>query len=208
MGEPGKSTTIRDREPRRGAGEGNRWRVRGAEKNRNVIVDIQDPLGNVGFFLMNHLHPLFKEVRGRRAILMALSQKTTCGPSGTTPIFGSRCCQASSLLARRSTMDAQSTLGFLYEYGKGVRQDDAAAASWYRKAANQGSARAQVDLGYMYDHGQGVPRDYVAAHMWFSLAAAGGLKQARTSRDVVAAKMTPEQIAEAEKRFAEWQRGG
>jgi uncharacterized protein len=105
-------------------------------------------------------------------------------------------------------MDAQSTLGFLYEYGKGVRQDDAAAASWYRKAANQGSARAQVDLGYMYDHGQGVPRDYVAAHMWFSLAAAGGLKQARTSRDVVAAKMTPEQIAEAEKRFAEWQRGG
>jgi uncharacterized protein len=110
--------------------------------------------------------------------------------------------------ANQGDADAQSTLGFLYEYGKGVPQDDAAAASWYRKAANQGSARAQIDLGYMYDHGQGVPQDYVAAHMWFSLAAAGGLKQALTSRDEVAAKMTPEQIAEAEKRFAKWQRGG
>jgi uncharacterized protein len=110
--------------------------------------------------------------------------------------------------ADQGDADSQSTLGFLYEYGKGVPQDDATAASWYRKAADQGSARAQVDLGYMYDHGQGVPRDYVAAHMWFSLAAAGGLKQALTSRDGIAAKMTPEQIAEAEKRFARWQQGG
>jgi peptide/nickel transport system substrate-binding protein len=45
------------------------------KKNRNVIVDIQDPLGNVGFFLMNHLHPPFNDVRGRRAILMPLSQE-------------------------------------------------------------------------------------------------------------------------------------
>jgi peptide/nickel transport system substrate-binding protein len=45
------------------------------KKNRNVIVDIQDPLGNVGFFLMNHLHPPFNDVRGRRAIMMALSQE-------------------------------------------------------------------------------------------------------------------------------------
>jgi hypothetical protein len=71
------------------------------------------------------------------------------------------------------------------------------------KGAEQGSARAQVDPGYMYERGQGVPWDYVAAHMWFSLAAAEGLTQTLTSRDEVAAKMTPEQIAEAEKRFTE-----
>src|SRR4029077_7317180 len=29
----------------------------------------------VGFFLMNHLHPPFNDVRARRAILMALSQE-------------------------------------------------------------------------------------------------------------------------------------
>ena len=45
------------------------------KKNRNVTVDIEDRLGNVGFFMMNHLHPPFNDVRARRAILMALSQE-------------------------------------------------------------------------------------------------------------------------------------
>jgi hypothetical protein len=40
--------------------------------------------------------------------------------------------------------------------------------------------------------------------MWFDLDAAGGLRETLTSRELVAAKMTPEQIAEAKKRFAEW----
>jgi peptide/nickel transport system substrate-binding protein len=44
-------------------------------KNRNIMVDIADPLGNVGSFRMNHLHPPFNDVRARRAILMALSQE-------------------------------------------------------------------------------------------------------------------------------------
>jgi peptide/nickel transport system substrate-binding protein len=44
-------------------------------KNRNVMVDIADPLGNVSYLRMNHLHPPFNDVRARRAILMALSQE-------------------------------------------------------------------------------------------------------------------------------------
>ena len=44
-------------------------------KNRNVAVDIADPLGNIGSFRMNHLHPPFNDVRARRAVLMALSQE-------------------------------------------------------------------------------------------------------------------------------------
>ncbi len=44
-------------------------------KNRNVMVDIADPLGNIGIFRMNHLHPPFNDVRARRAVLMALSQE-------------------------------------------------------------------------------------------------------------------------------------
>jgi peptide/nickel transport system substrate-binding protein len=44
-------------------------------KNRNVMVDIADPLGRIGSFRMNHLHPPFNDVRARRAILMALSQE-------------------------------------------------------------------------------------------------------------------------------------
>jgi uncharacterized protein len=51
--------------------------------------------------------------------------------------------------------------------------------------------------------GHGVPRDFVSAHMWFNLADRGGV-DAITNRDIAAAKMNPEQIAEAKKRFAEW----
>jgi peptide/nickel transport system substrate-binding protein len=43
-------------------------------KNRNVVVDIADSLGNVGAFRMNHLYPPFDNVKARRAVLMALSQ--------------------------------------------------------------------------------------------------------------------------------------
>jgi len=45
------------------------------KNNRNVMVDIADPLGNIGSFRINHLHPPFNDVRARRAILTALSQE-------------------------------------------------------------------------------------------------------------------------------------
>jgi peptide/nickel transport system substrate-binding protein len=45
------------------------------QKNRNIKVDIADPLGNIGIFRMNHLYPPFNHVRARRAILMAMSQE-------------------------------------------------------------------------------------------------------------------------------------
>ena len=56
----------------------------------------------------------------------------------------------------------------------------------------------------MYALGLGVPQDYVHAHMWISLAAAQGDADAVNNRDIVAAKMTPDQIAEAQKLAREW----
>jgi peptide/nickel transport system substrate-binding protein len=44
-------------------------------KNRNVMVDIQDRLGNIGVLPMNHLYAPFNDVRARRAILTAMSQE-------------------------------------------------------------------------------------------------------------------------------------
>ena len=44
-------------------------------KNRNITVDIQDPLGNVGMLPINHLFPPFNDARARRAILAAMSQE-------------------------------------------------------------------------------------------------------------------------------------
>jgi len=53
-----------------------------------------------------------------------------------------------------------------------------------------------------------VSQDYVAAHMWTNLAAAQSSGEDRDrwvkNRDINAAKMTAEQIAEAQRRASEW----
>ena len=50
----------------------------------------------------------------------------------------------------------------------------------------------------------GVPITHVQAYMWLNLAAAGGIDDAAKGRDVVAEKMTPAQIAEAQRQAREW----
>jgi hypothetical protein len=82
------------------------------------------------------------------------------------------------------------------------RGDYATAVRLIRPLADQGEADAQNILGLMYYNGQGVPRDYVIAHMWLSLVAAGG--NVTAARDFIAAKMTPAQMAEAQKLAREW----
>ena len=57
----------------------------------------------------------------------------------------------------------------------------------------------------MYATGKGVPQDYVRAHMWFNLSAAQGIQHAERARDNIATRLTPAQIAEAQKLAREWQ---
>jgi TPR repeat protein len=75
---------------------------------------------------------------------------------------------------------------------------------WLRKAADQGDAHAQNNLGFLYATGRGVPQDYIQAHMWFNLAGAQGDTDAINNRDLVAAKMTPAQLSEAQKLARQW----
>jgi peptide/nickel transport system substrate-binding protein len=49
-------------------------RVPELRADRNITVAIADPLGAVGLLVFNHLAPPFRDVRARRAFLMALSQ--------------------------------------------------------------------------------------------------------------------------------------
>ena len=51
--------------------------------------------------------------------------------------------------AEEGDATAQFFLGFMYDEGKGVPQDYAEAARWYRKAAEQGNKAAQHNLGLM-----------------------------------------------------------
>ncbi len=77
--------------------------------------------------------------------------------------------------------------------------DDAEALEWCKLAAAQGNADAQTNIGVMYYIGQGVVQDYVRAHMWLNLAAVSGDAGAVKNRDIVAAKMSSQQILEAQK---------
>ena len=109
------------------------------------------------------------------------------------------------LAAAQGSAGGQSGLGFMYEKGQGVLQDYAEAVKWYRLAAAQGNAGAQSNLGAMYGNGHGVIQDYVRAHMWANLAASKGSKTGAGSRELIAQKMTTQQIAEAQKLARECQ---
>ena len=111
------------------------------------------------------------------------------------------------LAAKRSDAIAEFNLGVMYAESQGVPQDNAEAVKWYRQAADQGNARAEYNLGLWYARGRW-PAGLLLAHM---LAASHfpefnvlDQKLAVNNRDVVASKMTPDQIAEAQKRAIEW----
>ena len=109
-----------------------------------------------------------------------------------------------SLAAEQGNAHAQFDLGVMYNTGQGVPQDYEEAVRWYSLAAEQGHAPAQINLGLTYITGKGVPQDYVQAHMWFNLAGAAGSPEGVKSRDIVAAKMTPAQLADAQRLAREW----
>ena len=111
-------------------------------------------------------------------------------------------------LAEQGEARAQTNLGVMYRLGEGVPQDDTEAVRWYRRAAEQGHTKAQFKLGAMYFMGRGVPQDDVQAHMWLNLAAAPGHELPRKIRDNLAEKMTPAQLAEAQRLAREWKPKG
>ena len=92
------------------------------------------------------------------------------------------------------------------------RAISAEAAIWYRKAADRGDAAAQYNLGVAYDTGQGVPRGrcaglQVVRHRRDALSGVGrGQSRAGRSRAAIRSrpKMTPPQVAEAQKLAREW----
>ena len=77
-------------------------------------------------------------------------------------------------LAEQGHAGAQYQLGIMYEYGRGVPQNDADAVKWYTLAANQGVAAAQYKLGIMYDNSWGVTQNDAEAVKWYKKAAAQG----------------------------------
>ena len=112
-------------------------------------------------------------------------------------------------LAEAGNPEAALYLGEYYLHGLAGAKNFAEALKWYRFAAARDIPDAQLGLGVMYAAGQGVPRDYVQAYMWLSLCAArlpAGPDRDRVAagRDEIAKRMSPESLAEADRRVAAW----
>jgi len=103
-------------------------------------------------------------------------------------------------------VDAQFNLGFCYEYGEGVAKDQVEAAKWYRKAAEQNYVDAQFNLGMCYEEADAGTEDWAEVYKWLSLAAMQGHEGAKKfmTAALESKLMTPEQIAEGQKRAREF----
>ena len=109
--------------------------------------------------------------------------------------------------AEQGDAGSQFALGTMYDTGRGLPQDFAKAIKWYRKAAERGEGLAQLRLGVMYEKGVGIAQDLVMAHKWLHLAATGGRDQSglvAQARDRIGSKLTPDQLAEAQRLAREW----
>jgi TPR repeat protein len=108
-------------------------------------------------------------------------------------------------LAEEGDAADQYNLGLLYLDGHGVPQDSAEAVKWLKRSAEQGYTEAQHDLGALYGSGKGVKRDYVEAYKWMNICAAKGNGGCVAQRDLIAKKLKPAQITQAQRLATEFQ---
>ncbi len=113
--------------------------------------------------------------------------------------------------AEQGNADAEYVLAVMVEDGAASSPRDAAEArAWLRQAAEQGGFNAQFRLGMAYAKGDlGLPKDDVLARMWLSLAARRAENAyvhdlVAKERAKISARMTPAEIAEAQRRAIEW----
>lgn len=102
------------------------------------------------------------------------------------------------IAAAQGHAEAQYSLGVMYQNGWGVPTDEEEGIKWYLLAADQGIAGAQLALGRIYGMDYSEKYDPVVAYKWLKLAANFGDIDAKTKIELLASRMTPEQVAEAE----------
>ncbi|MBI1211187.1 MAG: hypothetical protein GC190_06965 [Alphaproteobacteria bacterium] len=104
-------------------------------------------------------------------------------------------------------------LGSMYEFGMGVTKDLRQAAVWYGHAADYGHAQGAYNLATMLESGEAGHQDLVEAYKYYKIAADHGFdgvpydnqhlridRNAPSPLELLARKLTPEQVAEGTRR--------
>jgi TPR repeat protein len=89
----------------------------------------------------------------------------------------------------------------MYEHQLGVARDTEKAAAYYIQSARAGNPRAQLALG-QFSEKRG--RGPLNAYAWYSLAISQGNGMAKGYLDALRAKMTPDQVQQAEAILKRW----
>ena len=111
-----------------------------------------------------------------------------------------------TLAAEHGYVRAQTELARMYKTGDHVTADPDKMLAWYKRAADSGDVGAQLFVADAYAYGVGVAVDRVVAYMWYDIALDYWGSLAVRARDLVAEKMTPVEIAEAERLAHEWRK--
>ncbi len=106
--------------------------------------------------------------------------------------------------AEQGHLRAQYALAVMYVEGRAVPKDFAEAAKWYGLAAEQGHALAQYNLAVLFANGDGVAKDLVNAMKWLQIAGDAGVDAAVVGRELLAAEMAPQDLAEADRLVRLW----
>ena len=100
--------------------------------------------------------------------------------------------------AEAGEAEAQYRLGNRYRLGEGVAEDSFEAASWYRRAAEQGHGMSMYMLGYLHYRGRvEEDRSLVTAYVWFARAAELGVGDAAQWAERIDARLSRAERAEA-----------
>jgi len=103
--------------------------------------------------------------------------------------------------------EAANILGKMYEFGMGVKEDEALSAKWYIAGAELNDPSCQFHASIAYYKGAGVPRDRAQAAKWWTLAMGHGewfRQRYWPSIESAEANLRPEELAEGRRMAAEW----
>lgn len=95
---------------------------------------------------------------------------------------------------------AQYELGYMDEHDFEIGEEHGKPAKWYERAAEQGDVKSQKRLGFFYQ----LRNRYEDAYFWLSIAANSGDKDCARYRDSVKKKLSPDQIADMNKKISRW----
>ena len=101
--------------------------------------------------------------------------------------------------ARLGDANAMWFLCIMHKLGRGVQKDYFEAIRWCRLAIKGKNRFAINTLADFYAQGLGVPQNYTIAHMWYIISAISGESSFIQRRDKLEMRMTPQQIAEAQR---------